>query len=177
MRTRAVTPGTAHTAFQGRGADSAGIDIGLLVLRLGAGGLLFVSGSGKLFGWFHGAGWARTAGGFEKMGYHPGKLYGTLAGLCEFTGGTLLILGLLTPLAAAIVIGTMINAVHVTWPHGLIASSSGILLIVAAAALGFAGPGRISLDHGRLWQRQGIGWGLGAIVLGTAAALITLAVK
>lgn len=173
MRTQTA----AFASPAGVDADSAGIDIGLLVLRLGAGGLLFVSGSGKLFGWFHGAGWARTAAGFSKMGYSPGKVYGTLAGLCEFTGGTLLILGLLTPLAAAIVIGNMINAVHVTWPHGLIASGAGIVMIVAAAALGFAGPGRISLDSGRSWQRNGIGWGLGAIVLGTVAALITLAVR
>ena len=177
MRTQTIMPGAARTAPERSGADAAGIDIGLLVLRLGAGGLLFVSGSGKLFGWFHGAGWARTAEGFSRMGYSPGKLFGTLAGLCEFTGGTLLVLGLLTPLAAAIVIGNMINAVHVTWPHGLIASSSGLLLIVAAAALGFAGPGRISLDSGRPWRRDGIGWGIGAVVLGVVAALITLAVK
>jgi len=177
MRTQTITP-VARQVLAGSGDDTtAGIDIGLLVLRLGAGGLLFITGSQKLFGWFNGAGWTRTTAGFEKMGYHPGKLFGTLAGLCEFTGGTLLVLGLLTPLAAAIVIGTMINAVHVTWPHGLVASASGLLLIGAAAALGFTGPGRISLDYGRLWRRHGIGWGLGAIVLGVVAAAITLVVK
>jgi putative oxidoreductase len=158
-------------------ADTAGIDIGMFVLRLGCGGLLFVTGGQKLFGWFNGAGWSRTTAGFDHMGYHPGRLFGTLAGLCEFTGGTLLVLGLLTPLAAAIVIGTMINAVHVTWPHGLLSASSALLLIASAAAVGLAGPGRVSLDHGRPWQRRGIIWGLGAIVLGVVAALITLVAR
>ncbi len=157
--------------------DTVGIDIGLLVLRLGCGGLLFVTGSQKLFGWFNGAGWSHTTAGFQHMGYHPGTLFGTLAGLCEFSGGALLILGLLTPLAAAIVIGTMINAVNVTWPHGLMGSSSALLLVAAAAALGFAGPGRIAVDHGRSWQRQGVVWGVAALVLGVVAALVTLVAK
>ncbi|WP_084531302.1 DoxX family protein [Nocardia miyunensis] len=172
---------TAHTTMSGglhtSAADSAGTDIGLLVLRAGSGGLLFVTGSQKLFGWFNGTGWQRTTESFEKMGYQPGKVFGTLAGLCEFAGGALLVLGLLTPLAAAVVIGTMINAVHVTWPHGLVASSSAVLLIVAAAALGFAGPGRIALDHNRPWHRQGLAWGAAAVALGVVAAFVTLAVK
>ena len=157
--------------------ESLGTDIGMLVLRVGSGGLLFVTGSEKLLGWFHGAGWQRTNESFERMGYQPGKVFGTLAGVCEFTGGALLVLGLLTPLAAAVVIGTMINAVHVTWPHGLVAASSAVLLIVAATALGFAGQGRISLDHNRFWGRRGIVWGLGAVALGVVAAAITLLVK
>lgn len=165
------------TAPRPSAADTAGTDIGLLVLRVGSGGLVFVTGSEKLFGWFNGAGWQRTTESFERMGYQPGKVFGTLAALCEFGGGALLVLGLLTPLAAAVVIGTMINAVHVTWPNGLVAASSAVLLIVAAAALGFAGPGRISLDHNRPWHRRGLAWGLGAVVLGAVAAAITLAVK
>ncbi|MQY23722.1 DoxX family protein [Nocardia macrotermitis] len=172
-----TTDTTAPHAPRTSAADTVGTDIGLLVLRVGCGGLLFVTGSEKLFGWFHGAGWQRTTESFDRMGYQPGRVFGTLAGLCEFTGGALLVLGLLTPLAAAVVIGTMINAVHVTWPHGLVAASSAVLLIVAAVALGCAGPGRISLDHDRPWQRRGPVWGLGAVALGVVAAAITLAVK
>lgn len=168
---------TAPDALHTSATDSASTDIGLLVLRAGSGGLLFVTGSEKLFGWFHGTGWHRTTETFGQMGYRPGTVFGTLAGLCEFTGGVLLVLGLLTPLAAAIIIGTMINAVHVTWPHGLVAADSAGLLIVAAIALGITGPGRISLDHNRPWERRGLGWGVGALVLGVVAAVITLVAR
>lgn len=158
-------------------ADTAAVDIGLLLLRLVFGGLLFVHGTQKLFGWFNGNGLSATAQGFQQMGYDPGKFFATLAGLCEAVGGGLLFLGLLTPLAAAIVLGTMINAMHVTWSSGLMGYESGLLFAVVAVALGFAGPGRFSLDRSRPWQRSGIVWGVGAVVLGVVAAVITLLTK
>ncbi|MFI1912426.1 DoxX family protein [Nocardia sp. NPDC020380] len=159
------------------GSGALGVDVGLLVLRVFFGGLMFVHGTQKLFGWFHGAGWHRTTAGFEKLGYHPGTVFGTLAGLCETTGGTLLLLGLLTPLGAAIAIGTMINAMHVTWHSGLMGYEGALLFAVAAAVLAFTGPGRYALDHGRPWARSGVIWGIGALALALAAALITLALK
>ncbi|MFI5779149.1 DoxX family protein [Nocardia sp. NPDC051570] len=159
------------------GTESLALDVGLLVLRVCFGGLLLVHGSQKLFGWFNGQGWYQTTEGFQRMGYHPGKLFGTLAGLCEFTGGTLLLLGLLTPLGAAIAIGTMINAMNVTWHHGLSGYEEALLFAAAAATLGFTGPGRFSLDHGRPWARRGLAWGIGAVVLAVVAAVITLAIK
>jgi putative oxidoreductase len=158
-------------------AGAVGTDIGLLVLRVFFGGLMFVHGSQKLFGWFNGAGWTSTAAAFEKMGYRPGKVFGTLAGVCEFTGGALLFLGLLVPLGAAIAIGTMINAMNVTWHHGLMGYESALLFAVAAAVLACTGPGRISLDHGRWWERHGVPWGVGAIALAVVAAMITLVFK
>ncbi|MEU6563735.1 DoxX family protein [Nocardia nova] len=158
-------------------ADVAAADVGLLLLRLFFGGLLFVHGTQKLFGWFNGYGLSATAQGFDQMGYDPGKFFATLAGLCEAVGGGLLFLGLLTPLAAAIVLGTMINAMNVTWSSGLSGYESGLLFAVVAVALGFTGPGRFSLDHGRAWQRNGLVWGAGAFVLGVVAAVVTLIVK
>src|SRR5438128_2304022 len=111
----------------GRRLDTGGAatDIGLLLLRTFFGALLFMHGSQKMFGWFGGDGWAKTAAIFDRMGYHPGKFFGTLASLCELTGATLLMLGLLTPLAAAIVLGTMINAVHQMWHFGLFGKGHG----------------------------------------------------
>jgi putative oxidoreductase len=52
-----------------------------------------------------------------------------------------------------------------------------VLYGLSAVALAFTGPGRLSLDHGRPWQRQGPVWGAGAVALGVGAALITLVVK
>ncbi len=168
---RAVRP------LEFRIADSVAADVGLLLLRVVFGGLLFVHGTQKLFGWFNGYGLSATAQGFQQMGYDPGKFFATLAGLCEAVGGGLLFLGLLTPLAAAIVLGTMINAMHVTWSGGLSGYESALLFAVVAVALGFTGPGRFSLDHGRPWQRDGLVWGVGAIVVGVVAAVVTLVVK
>jgi putative oxidoreductase len=66
---------------------------------------------------------------------------------------------------------------HVTWPHGLEGYESALLFATVAVALGFTGPGRFSVDHGRPWQRHGIVWGVGAVVIGVVAAVITLLVK
>ncbi|MEC3920647.1 DoxX family protein [Nocardia sp. CDC160] len=154
-----------------------GTDIGLLVARVGFGGLLAVHGSQKLFGWFNGYGLDATAKAFGGMGYDPGKFFATLAGLSEITGGLLLVLGLLTPLGAAIALGTMLNALNVTRGNGFAMWELPAVYAIASVTFAFAGPGRISLDHGRPWQRQGVVWGVGAVVLAIVAALVTLAAK
>ncbi|MEV6774223.1 DoxX family protein [Nocardia sp. NPDC051030] len=167
----------APTSALGSQVNATASDIGLLALRVGFGGLLAVHGTQKLFGWFNGYGWTATTAGFEQMGYNPGKVFGTLAGLSELTGGVLLLLGLFTPLAAAIALGTMLNAVNATWHGGLAAWEPAALFGILAAGLAFAGPGRFSLDAGQPWQRQGIVWGAGAVALAVVAALITLVFK
>ncbi|RMI35209.1 DoxX family protein [Nocardia stercoris] len=162
------TPITSHS----------GLDLGLLILRVGFGGLLVVHGTQKLFGWFGGSGLDAAARGFTSMGYHPGKVFATIAGLCEAGGGALLVLGLLTPLAAAIAIGTMINAANAGWHHGFTKGIELPLLFgLAAATLAFTGPGRLAADHGRPWQREGLLWGCAALVLAVVAAVVTLLIK
>ncbi|MVU75643.1 DoxX family membrane protein [Nocardia sp. ET3-3] len=171
--TATLNAATRDTAVNG----VTGADIGLLVARVGFGGLLAVHGSQKLFGWFNGYGLDATAKAFTGMGYDPGKFFATLAGLSEITGGLLLVLGLLTPLAAAIALGTMLNALNVTRGNGFAMWEPAAVYAIAVVAIGFTGPGRISLDSGRPWQRQGLVWGAAAVVLGVVGALITLAVK
>ncbi|GAA5070288.1 DoxX family protein [Nocardia iowensis] len=160
--------------------DGVAADIGLLIIRVVFGGLLAVHGAQKLFGWFSGPGLDANAAGFDSMGYNPGKFFGTLAGLCEFGGGLLLALGLLTPLASAIVLGTMINAVNALWSLGLFGKDSyemPLLFAAVGAAIAFTGPGKFSLDHGRPWQRHGFVWGAGAVVIAIVAAVLTLILK
>lgn len=180
MKTTTKTEATGAETPVLDSADSSarfGSDIGLLILRVAFGALLVVHGAQKLFGWFGGYGLPATAKAFGSMGYTPGRFFATLAGLSEITGGVLLILGLLTPLAAAIALGTMINAVHAVWGQGFSAYELPLVYVLAVAAIAFTGAGRISLDHGRPWHRSGVAWGLGAVVLGVVAAVITLAVK
>src|SRR3712207_4725711 len=85
------------------------MDTGLLVFRVVIGLLLVGHGAQKLFGWFAGSGPAGTGGYLAGRGYRPGLLFALLAGLGEAGGGALLTLGLATPVAAAIVVATMVN--------------------------------------------------------------------
>lgn len=176
-----MTTNTASRAFsQTHDLDRVSVDIGLLLLRVVFGLLLAAHGAQKLFGWFSGFGWEATTAGFDSMGYNPGKLFGTLAGLTELVGGLMLAVGVLTPLAVAIIVGTMVNAINATWGPGLFGQNGweqALIFGAAAAAIGFTGPGKFSLDHGRPWQRQGFVWGAGAIVLAVVTGVFTLILK
>jgi putative oxidoreductase len=148
-------------------------DLGLLLLRLGTGGVLAAHGTQKLFGWFGGHGLEGTGQFMESVGYEPGKASATAAGLAEAGGGTLLALGLATPAAGAAAAGAMAGASAVHAPNGFFAASGGYehaaSLGLAAAGLAVAGPGRLSLDHalGHLVDR---GWMVPAALGATAAA-------
>jgi len=101
------------------------MDVAMFILRIVV-GLLFVGhGAQKLFGWFGGHGLEGKGGFFESLGYRPGKEQAALAGFAEFGGGALLALGLFTPLAAAAIIGVMINAIAtVHAPNGIWATEA-----------------------------------------------------
>ncbi|WP_069163105.1 DoxX family protein [Nocardia altamirensis] len=160
--------------------DGVTADIGLLIIRVVFGGMMATHGAAKLFGWFEGAGWTATTDGFDGMGYNPGKLFGTLAGLSEFVGGLLLVVGLLTPLAGAIILGTMINAINVTWSLGLFGKENfelGLLFAAIGAGFAFTGAGKFSLDAGRPWQRPSFALGAGAVIVAVVAAVLTLILK
>ncbi len=157
------------------------MDLGLLILRLVVGVTLAAHGTQKLFGWFGGYGISGTGPFFEQLGFRPGRLHAALAGIAETAGGFLLAFGLLTPLAAAAVIGVMVVAVgSVHWAKGFFMSNGGfeynLVLAAGALAVAFTGPGAISLDRslGIFWS--GTSWGLAALLLGVfsgAAQLVT----
>jgi putative oxidoreductase len=155
-----------------------GVDIALLLLRVTVGGTLAAHGAQKLFGWFGGSGLRGTAAGLEKNGYRPGLPMAFLAGLGEAGGGTLLALGLLTPLGAAAGIGVMLNAivsVHIS--KGFWNTKGGfefpLTIATVFTAIGFSGPGRFSVDRSlgvhTSWQ-----WGVGALAVGCFSGITTL---
>jgi putative oxidoreductase len=86
------------------------LDLALLLLRLALGSLLAGHGAQKLFGWFDGYGVAGTAGYMESLGLRPGRRWAIAAGLSEFGGGLLTLLGFLNPLGPLGVIGAMLMA-------------------------------------------------------------------
>ncbi|WP_326583239.1 DoxX family membrane protein [Streptomyces sp. NBC_00481] len=147
-------------------------DLGLLLLRLGTGGVLAAHGTQKLFGWFGGGGLEGTGAFMESVGYTPGRASATAAGLAETGGGALLALGLATPAAGAAAAGAMGGAAAVHAPNGFFNAEGGYeyaaTLGLAAAGLAVTGPGRLSLDHAfrHVFDR---GWMVPVALAGTAA--------
>ena len=145
------------------------MDTGLFLLRLTVGLTLAAHGTQKLFGWFGGPGLDATGQFFEIIGFLPGRRQALLAGLAETGGGLLLALGLLTPVAAAIVFSVMlVAAVSVHIQKGFFITNGGYeytpVLGVAGLTLAFTGPGSLSFDAllGSSWS--GALWGLGALL-------------
>lgn len=125
--------------------------IGLLLIRLVFGLTFAAHGTQKLFGWFGGYGIAGTGGFFESIGIKPGKPMAALAGLGEVGGGLLLALGLLTPLAAALITVTMIVAIAtVHGKNGYWATAEGyeynVAIIAVVVGVALTGPGKFALD-------------------------------
>ncbi len=149
------------------------VDTGLLILRIVAG--LFFAGHGaqKLIGWFRGPGLEAAGGFFVQIGYRPGKRMVAVASLTEIGAGLMLASGFLTPLAAAAVVGVMINAIWtVKRSLGLYNGYEvDLLFATIAVALAFVGPGTYSVDGALDWSLAGTQWALGAIGLGLVTAL------
>ncbi|MFB7631630.1 DoxX family protein [Streptomyces sp. NPDC056149] len=167
--THLLSSPTATATSRSTTTASFAPDAGLLLIRLTFGLLMAGHGSQKLFGILGGKGLTATAKGFEALGYQPGKLFAVIGGLSEFLGGLGLALGLFTPLAAAALIGVMINAMaSVTGAHGLWETEGGVeysvCIALVALALAATGPGRLAVD--RLFPWRNGGWAAAAFALG-----------
>lgn len=123
---------------------------GLLFLRLAAGAIFISHGAGK-FGIGGGNGLEGTAGFVGSLGFPLPMLFAILLASSEFIGGILLILGLLTRLAAFTQVIAMLVAVFlVHWSNGLSGQGGyewAMLLGVAALTLMIEGAGRFSADR------------------------------
>lgn len=143
----------------------------LLILRVVAGLLFAGHGAQKLFGWFGGGGIDGTAPTFEKLGLRPARLQATAAGCGELGGGLLLAVGLLMPLAAALIVAIMTAAVvKVHWKNGPWVTDGGWELNALYGVIAFAvtgiGAGDVSLDHALSIEASGVGWALAGLLAG-----------
>ena len=84
-----------RTTIQRRATDTA-----LFLIRMVLAAVFIFHGSQKLFGWFGGYGIAGTAGFMETIGIPFPTLSALLAGVTEFAGGIILLLGTGTRIAA-----------------------------------------------------------------------------
>jgi putative oxidoreductase len=146
-------------------------DLGLLVLRVGAGSILAAHGAPKLFGgaervpptWLerlmgsnYKQGWASS--GPENFGSALAKMdvpypmtSARLSGVAELGGGVALALGVATPLTATVIAVNMSVAIaKAHWKVGLYGHGGyefALSLGLAAVAVGISGPGAISVDR------------------------------
>jgi putative oxidoreductase len=103
-----------------------------------------------------------------------------MAGLVEAGGGLLLAVGLLTPLAAAVVFSVMlVAAVTVHVKQGFFITGGGyeynLVLGVAGLAIAFTGPGALSADALLGVNTGGAFWGMVALAVGAAGGAAQLA--
>ena len=131
--------------------DQDAINLALLVLRCGIGAVMLAHGINHIFG---GGKIAGTGRWFASLGMRPGIVHAWLASLTEVAGGVALVLGLLTPLGGAAVVGVMLVAL-ITNHRGngffIFRPGEGWEYVMTLAIVGFAiavvGPGEWSLDH------------------------------
>ena len=152
-------------------------DLGLLMLRLGLGGLMIGHGAQKLFGWWHGHGLEGTGQMMEKLELRPGRSWATLAGASELVGGGLTALGALNPLGPLAILGSMAMATakaHAGRPIWATEGGAELPLTnsIIALTLLICGPGKLSIDGmlglkmSRVSQTVIMLAGLGALVAG-----------
>jgi putative oxidoreductase len=155
------------------------MNAGRLFARTAVGGLFVAHGTQKLFGWFGGPGLDRTTGMMGKLELRPARRNALAASLSELGGGTLLILGAFTPVAAAVLSGTMFTAISkVHFDKGFFAAEGGfefnLTLIAVLAALVDGGPGSPSVDRALGIHDTGAVWTLGAIGAGAAGSALAI---
>ena len=163
-------------------SDSNSIDLALLLLRLGVGIVMLAHGIRHIFG---GGKIGGTARWFGSMGMRAPMLQAWLASVTEIGAGVLLVLGLLTPLGGAGVVGTMAVAwIANHFKNGFYIFNKGegyeyvMTLLLCGVVLGTVGPGSWSLDDALEINDDLIGTTglLLSLVAGGAGALLLLAI-
>jgi putative oxidoreductase len=132
-------------------------DYTLTMMRLVLGFLFFVHGSQLMLGWFGGYGLSGSMQFFtQKLGIPAPFAFLGIA--TQFFGGILLLLGLVSRLAALTIIGNMVVAIiKVHWQYGLFMNWFGnqkgegfeyhLLAIAVGLAVVVRGSGALSLDR------------------------------
>lgn len=149
--------------------------LGLLILRVGLGGVLIAHGLQKLFGWWGGEGLTGFKNSLSDIGYQHADILTYCAAGGEIAAGVLLVLGLFTPIAAAGALAYLINGVLAgmsaqhgkSFPYFLPNGHEyELTLIVMATAVILVGPGRYGFDAGRGWARRPFIGSFAALVVG-----------
>jgi putative oxidoreductase len=146
----------AHQRFSGLSATDLASrqmldSIGLLLLRMVAGGFMLPHGLGKLFGWFGGPGlngFAAELMGFDLLSFPPLPL---LLALAQTVLGAMVVLGAWTRWSALYASLFLATTVVLSASHGWFWMSHGmeypLLWTLVLFALALTGAGPLSIDH------------------------------
>jgi putative oxidoreductase len=167
----------AHRAPDDRSGDT-GRDVALLLLRLILAATIGAHGLIKVFGFFGGPGLTSFAGVLHGYGFTRGiTLLSWVTGLTEVGASVMLVLGLVTPLAAAGVLGIQLSVVWAKHGGGFFEGSGAgfefeLTLVVIALVLLLAGPGRLAADARTPWGRRPLPFGLAGLVVAILASIV-----
>lgn len=161
--------------------DAAAVNLSLLLLRVVLGVVFLAHGINHVF---RGGKIAGTARWFESLGMKPGVLHAWLASLTEIGAGALLVVGFLTPVAGAGVVGTMLVAWitnHLKNGFFIFRPGEGYEYVMTLTALGLVvaglGAGEWSVDHAAgIFEHPSMGGFLVGLVAGGGGAATLLAV-
>lgn len=120
-----------------------------------------------------------TAAYVDSLGLRAPRLLAAAVIANELIGGTLVALGLLLPLGAALIAATMLVAARTDHrAKGWFITGSGseyvVTNAVVAVALAATGGGRYSLDRALGLHLTGLGWGIAAAATAVGAATFVL---
>jgi len=156
------------------------VNMALLIARVVLGAVFLAHGINHIYG---GGKIEGTGRWFHSLGMRPGILHAWMASLVEIGAGGLLVLGLLTPLAGAGVVGVMVVAWitnHLKNGFFIFRPGEGweyvMVLTAMGVVVGTIGPGQWSIDGHvsalqHLWGWPGFAISLGGGVLGAAGLL------
>jgi putative oxidoreductase len=165
--TRAPQDTTTRSAR--RRVQPINVNKALLLIRLVVGLLFIGHGLQKLLGWFGGPGMQAWTESLAKDGVAPAATWAYVSAIGELGSGALLVLGVLTPIASAVLIGDMLVAIlDVHASKGLWSQNGGfeynLVLITLLVCVGVIGPGLYSLDRRVPQVRRPFGF-VGALVV------------
>ena len=159
-----------------------GLDWGTLLLRIALGITMLAHGYNHAFG---GGKLPGTARWFESIGIRPGRVHALFATVTELGVAPLLFLGLLTPLAAAGVLGVMLVALianHLKNGYFIFRPGEGyeyvLFITLTASALGALGAGEVSVDNALDIVDNLSGWAgfILSAAIGIGSGLLTMAI-
>lgn len=127
--------------------NTRALSIAILLLRIMAGLILFVGGAGKVMGWFGGFGMPATLEMF-KTNVHLSAFWTYVSCYAEFIGGFLIMIGLLTRVAAVALVINMLVATLISGFKNFFMGGAAYpcLLFVIFLAIVLSGPMDYSID-------------------------------
>ncbi len=158
------------------------LDLGLLLLRLGVGGLLLLQGLAAFFQLGGNEGVAALENQFVAQNFSFGAVLATAIPTIQVVAGALLIFGLATPLGASLALAvsaymSMFEVAQSGLGWSILGDNAAaiqmqLLFTIAAVALQFTGPGRYGVDLTRGWATRPLASSWIFALLGVAGAVV-----